>query len=233
MDVVIQGLIESKVPAWLVLLMLGIMFLCKEGIRNFFAEKIIEKQEEIDKKREKEQHLFEESLSVKKAELQQEMQAILERQRVEFKKELQHIEYKNDYYKKVIDKRMEAYQAVEELAACFDDVVLLNIGRRYFRCCENLELSMDVCNKITNVEKYSVWLSEEVLKCIRTINREFMFFLDNTPGAKCYSDKEYRLGHACDTFGEHEKNRDDLRKIIGRDLVNLCDVESFLENKKK
>lgn len=96
----------------LIILLAGLGYVFREGIKNFFSEKILEKQKEYNQERDRKQQEFEKELSKQNADLQKEIQDALEKQRIEFQKELQAIDYKNDYYKKIIDKRIEAYEKI-------------------------------------------------------------------------------------------------------------------------
>lgn len=106
---------------FLILIILVLGYFGRESIKNFFAEKLWDKQQEYNNQRDiqqqeynngrdRKQEEFQRELSKQNATLQKEIQDALEKQRTEFQKELKAIDYKNDYYKKIIDKRIEAYE---------------------------------------------------------------------------------------------------------------------------
>lgn len=133
-DFIILFLKEIQINTWIIIGILLIGYLFREGISNFFSKKLLEKQQLHDQQRDANQNKFQEKLLQQTAELQKNVLAAIEAQKSEIQKELSDIDYKRDYYKKIIDHRIDAY---EKLSIYLDSiwtqkkVLLYNPKRSY------------------------------------------------------------------------------------------------------
>lgn len=139
-------------------------------------------------------------------------------------------EYKRDYYKKIIDRRLKAYEVAESLASCFDERAKDEENNYVFlSCCSTTENAKATFEALKNAEKYEIWLSRECQDCIKKLNEILLPLL--------IFDEEYekrlklnRIKLSIDLCGNIEKQRDKLRNIIAKDMINLHDVDSFFNN---
>ena len=138
-------------------------------------------------------------------------------------------DYKRDYYKKVVDKRIKAYEQVEALAACFDhQTTNLYTNQKWLACCITLEAAKTTFKMIEDVEKHGLWLSEECNQCITNINKTLMplFYFDDKQ-EEAFKNERFKL--SIDMYEDMVKHRENLRKIISNDMMNLHDVDNFFE----
>lgn len=133
-------------------------------------------------------------------------------------------EYVNDYYKTVTNKRLEAYEKLEELIVALKIAVVDEDGRPYhqlFASTENWTYAFAI---IGNVMSKTLWLSEEAFTKTRDLN--YLLFLFQTPTTPEIVD-----------FGKEQHKqvaaiRTSLEQILARDMLNLHDVKAFLKQKK-
>lgn len=143
-------------------------------------------------------------------------------------------DYKRDYYKKVVDKRIKAYEQVERFAACFDhQTTNLHTNQKWLACCITLDAAKTTFKILEDVEKDGLWLSEECNQCIKNINKTLMplFYFDDKQEEMF---KKERIRLSICMYDNMVEYRDKLRSIIRRDMINLHDVDKFFEcNKHK
>ncbi len=139
-------------------------------------------------------------------------------------------DYKRDYYKKIVDKRIKAYEVVEKLIARLDKTAILeNDNRKFLECCYPMGNTKKFFEEMGEVEKYRLWLEQDCRECLDRINVKM------TPFYAFYSTNEInmsgkRLSKAVEVCSELEKERDKLRQIVKKNIVKLHDVDSFFNN---
>ena len=129
-------------------------------------------------------------------------------------------DYENDYFKTVLKRRLAAYEAVEDLIGSLKAAIL-----DHDHCPYHLLFSEDesfVYGKLSVMSK-GLWLSDDLFAHIRDLN---VFFF------------EHGSGKGVLQFGKtHYKKlalmREEMEKIVARDLVTLHKVPDFLERKRK
>ncbi len=196
------------------LMCLGYFF--REGIKNFFAEKILEKQQEYEKdkneaqqkyndERDRKQQEFQSKLSEQNADLQKKIQEALEEQRIEFQKELQRIDYKNDYYKKIIDKRIDAYERISNTV--LKGSLYENINQElFYGFFMNGDKFHEYHTQLIELHKYLIWYNKKILDLLN----KYIYFIG------CIN--EYRTG-----------NKLNLLLFLKNDELNKNENIQFLE----
>jgi len=133
--------------------------------------------------------------------------------------------FKNDYFKTVLQKRITAYEELEKLAHAFKTSVMDADRKPYhlpFSKDDDYEFAHTLVFKVM---MQSLWISEEAFCKIRDL-----------------SDLLYRLqpseNNGAIEFGKknYEKIallRGDLETIIANDMLTLHEVKRFLKQKKK
>lgn len=117
-------------------------------------------------------------------------------------------EYKNDYHKKILDKRIEAYEKLNELLFSLDQVhtILDQEGDSKVHAC--FVEGINFKNAINNVEKCvesNVWLSPDTNKKLSSINN-FLRIVDD------YVEKRNTLMFINLKLLDEEKYRQDFEK---------------------
>ncbi len=103
-------------------------------------------------------------------------------QKEKIEKRLRNIDYKNDYYKKIIDKRMMAYEELERFLSEIDvesdyclnnlnfDGVIVNVHCYiYF---DNRNKFQNYLNKSVEICGYNSWYSKEMEKWVNRLNKD-------------------------------------------------------------
>ncbi len=136
-------------------------------------------------------------------------------------------DYKNDYYKKLIDRRLDAYQSLETLLAGLRNTVLddkdpskpYHFILSYKAALDNFTLlAIDVTSK-------SLWLSEEISDQMMLLNK-IMYPLRNN------IDDQLLINIAKEKYHEIANWREETEIIIADDLLSLHEIEAFLNNNK-
>lgn len=111
-------------------------------------------------------------------------------QKEEIEKRLRNIDYKNDYYKKIIDKRMMAYEELERFLSDIDvetDMTFYGIANKFrgdsyhcymFSCVRSqikryLNQSVKICG-------YNSWYSKKLEGLVNRLNVDFAKYFDQT-----------------------------------------------------
>lgn len=180
MDKVIEILIEllknSEINEFVIVIFILICgiggIVVYEFIKFINSKALLDIKKKNYKAMQNEQQSFQARLTQFNADLQEKIQTALEEQRVEFQKELQAIDYKNDYYKKIIDKRIEAYEKI--IKQLFELNKFLGYKNKSYpmfisdkNSLKNITLFLDVFNEV------SFWMSDDTRKMVK----EFSLFL--------------------------------------------------------
>lgn len=172
MDNLVELLKDSKVNTIIIIGIMCLGYILVEGVKCFFSEVLLNIKKRNDKEMQNEQQSFQTSLTQFNADLQEKIQTALEEQRVEFQKELQAIDYKNDYYKKIIDKRINAYEKI--IKQLFElNKVLVYQNRKYPIFISNKNSVKNITRFLDVVSEVSFWISDDTRKIVK----EFSLFL--------------------------------------------------------
>lgn len=148
-------------------------------------------------------------------------------------------DYKRDYYKKIIDKRIEAYEELEEFVFNIDKMIYCIVAEPPFliySCFEDEYKSWTEKRSISDIIKRSEWYSADVINCLRKIEEILKKGLESLRDIEEATEEEEYLQrmHAIECFGgKQEKSMkeiiENLRIAIKDDWNKLDDVESFLK----
>ncbi|MEG2285950.1 MAG: hypothetical protein RSB90_10330, partial [Eubacterium sp.] len=162
-------------------------------------------------------------------------------------------DYKRDYYKKIVDKRLKAYEELEKVIGKFCvHMEILDLEKKQksgdgffvFLCfCEEDKLQK-ANDWILGVIQNALWYSDDINKSLKTVNEilaEVGTVLNKPTPITVADIEKYNLGQTHinenlikyigrELYGQLE----DLMKIIGkavyRDLKNIDEVEEFLKD---
>lgn len=159
------------------------------------------------------------------------------------------IDYKRDYYKKIIDKRMESYEKLNDVINSIlvvREVLSKNCVKQGYSVCElfiDVKNIDDMLDKIVDIRRYSIWFTEEIVEKISYIN----LILSNVSLALNHPSDEilakYNLSvkdigvKKCSILiGKFESEKlcqlaEEIKLIIANDLLEMHNVEDFLSNK--
>lgn len=165
MDKLVELLKDSEVNTIIIIGIMCLGYILVEGIKCFYSEVLLNIKKINDKEMQNEQQSFQTSLAQFNADLQEKIQTALEEQRVEFQKELKAIDYKNDYYKKIIDKRIEAYEDLNELVL---NAILMSKIEDYVFCSlfSSYEKFSIHYNKLKPFSKNFIWYSPKIVELL-------------------------------------------------------------------
>jgi len=145
---------------------------------------------------------------------------------------LQKENYKRDYYKRILEKRLEAYATVEHLVGQLKGVVQLENGEPCPIVCA---MGKDFFNRflvsIVPSSFQSFWISDEVAEKLTELNifllREINNKIDENGD---YESQLVRLGvHNRDALVEF---REEFTSMLYHDFLNLHDIKKFVEKSK-
>jgi len=137
-------------------------------------------------------------------------------------KELKNLEYRNDYYKKIIDKRMEAYEQLEEIIAFLKVIAPDNNHKKMYHVYFSTStLLHEQTMKILEVVSKSIWLSENINYLMMQFNQILYLFPNN--------DNDKIREYAIKKYHEIAVIREELEKNLAIDLLKLHEVEKFLD----
>lgn len=171
-------------------------------------------------------------------------------QKEEIEKRLKNIDYKNDYYKKIIDKRMTAYEylefvisKIEVIQEIFDDYGLKQgEGKNIYSCFMNKEMLAETCENIISVSKYDLWLSNEVRIKLSEINLIIANALTsiNCPnkrnlefyGLNIQKDNNDKLSIKIGIYEYKKMSKliNEVRTIMAKDIKTLDEIVPFFDN---
>lgn len=147
-------------------------------------------------------------------------------------------DYKRDYYKKIIDKRIAAYEKLSALLVEISirvDVDVEGKGSSYsvYRVLENKDTAVLINQKITEVARDRVYYSLKADKLVTEINDKIVEYIQQVE--KEYEEDETYLSD-CLTWGgiiskEMQQKIKDLKSVIANDMMEMDNVEDFLKNK--
>lgn len=141
--------------------------------------------------------------------------------------------YKNDYYKKIIDKRMNAYDELEQFLKWFNVEHNYNGNERY-HCYIHLESTkdcMEATDKSVSLCGLKSWFSENVANLLDELNETLAHLEDEM---ELHVNEPYGVISVASKY--HTKIQRIIENLIEgmiNDRPKLHEVESFLHEKTK
>ena len=136
-------------------------------------------------------------------------------------------EYINEYYKMVIARRVTAYEQLESLIVSMRTTVLGDDKKPYHFLFSQGDADglLPAYQMLHCVTSHALWLSDEAFQKTKDINRLLWLF-------KCSG------GKTSIEFGQQNYEtlttlREDLERILATDMLDLHEVEPFLQEKRK
>jgi hypothetical protein len=143
---------------------------------------------------------------------------------------LKSLDYRNEYYKKILDKRLEAYKFLETQIAILKCTVLDDDKRPYHMI---FSYGEDELNKFqTNLIAafaYSIWIHEDTVSEMENLNQ--IFFKISHKTANAFEGQVIEFGK--EFYNQISTSRNKLEKLVRCDLHNLHDLKKFIKEKKR
>lgn len=142
-------------------------------------------------------------------------------------------DYKDDYYKKIIEKRLKTYECFEII---YSQHILYTViyntptdpskheEKKVLLCCSSCDEASKILKTLTPLGVYSIWHSN-------TLSNLFIKFLNELKEIAEYKGNDF-FGMICKKSDGLELLVQQLSKTISNDMLTLCDVKTFLKNKK-
>jgi hypothetical protein len=134
-------------------------------------------------------------------------------------------EYVNDYYKKVIDRRMAAYEQLESGLSSLRTTFLGADKKPYHLLFSREEASglMPAYQMLHDIGSQALWLSDEANEKTKELNKLIWRFEGSGSTPVEFGQQHYQ---ALATL------RDSLERVLAADMLALHEVEEFLKKKK-
>ncbi len=141
---------------------------------------------------------------------------------------IQNRNYRNEYYKKLLDKRLEAYENVEDLISRLITVVIIGKGRTcnlFFTF--GIEGLDQFIISLPFVMKKSFWVNSEITGKITELN-VLLVEIDNQ------IDRQGDVKRQLEDFGAINREkireiRESIQTLLYKDFENLHDIEKFVK----
>lgn len=150
-------------------------------------------------------------------------------------KEIKELEYKQDYYKKIIDKRIETYEQVSNLKRMLEAGIPYN--NSYAPCCFCSEKEVEKFKELFDiVVNNRMWLSIEMQECIKDLDSIRIKFLEEICMGKLSRDKytdEMYADIAVKYFEDINSCRKQITNVLEKDWEDLYDVKKFFKSINK
>jgi hypothetical protein len=139
--------------------------------------------------------------------------------------------YKREYYKKILDKRLKVYTDIEKI------ITQLNVMAHYegtnklipFFCSQGDEIFAEFIGKFGLVTGNSFWLSDELSDKMQKFNIYLLRMSYKVIEAQNIDSQIEDLGFQ--NRDEIKKYRDEVRVLMLRDLFELHNIKKFIKNK--
>jgi hypothetical protein len=142
---------------------------------------------------------------------------------------LQRNNFKNDYYKKVIDYRIKAYEQIWELLNQFPfDYALDDEIEEYFYDAVGNKSFDHILSLLADLTNNGYWLTDEMRKALRNYYYEIGSLVDEDE-----PDPNERVRLMIRRSKENQSFKDNTSKLMFTDMSNLHDVAGFLKAKNK
>ena len=133
-------------------------------------------------------------------------------------------EYVNDYFKTVIQRRLAAYEYLENLIVSIKTAVIDSDNKPYHLLFSKDDDWTSAYTLLHNVMSQGLWLSDEAFEKSQELNYLAFRLSPSNTSIIDFGKKNYE---AIATI------RSEMEKILANDMLELHDVKTFLKRKKK
>lgn len=133
-------------------------------------------------------------------------------------------QYRNEYFKVVVNRRVGAYENVERLIASLKTAVLDEDKRLYHYVLCGEGDTKAICEVLIAVTSNTLWLSQELISASRQINQLVLHSPVNEARLVAYCKENYE---------KVAELRAAMEKAYAKDMLSLHDVKGFLKKRSK
>lgn len=137
--------------------------------------------------------------------------------------------YKDDYYKMVIAKRMDAYSKTEQVCKLLKTHTYDNETEgTYCIAFGSMEALLTLCKMMHNALSDNIWLSDSIHAEMQKLNNVIVGVED---GCRTRGFDVKRIG--IELYADIDTKRINIEKQYAKDMLTLHDVKGFLKSKNK
>lgn len=141
----------------------------------------------------------------------------------------QHQAYKNDYYKNIINRRLDTYQHIDDVICALKSAMVDNDGKGCHSMFTNdskeyYKVILCLHNALTN----SMWITDKMFNVLRNLNQVFLII-----GNSITDDKSTNIAIGKENYSKLGKLRTDIENQFKEDLLEMPNIDKFLKNKVK
>lgn len=142
--------------------------------------------------------------------------------------------YKKDYYKKILDKRLDAYETLNSFTSRLSDVVYVEKGVVHGLLCSSESFNFIITKFHLTMEK-SYWFAEETGHKLTELGvflfNEVSGYVDDSLPEDELDRKYLELG--IKHFDKINEIKESLKKSANQEMKKLYEINSFFENNGK
>lgn len=139
---------------------------------------------------------------------------------------LKNMDYKNEYFKKILDKRLNAYQYLETQIAVMKTTIMDEDGNAYHYIFNNGKNGVIEFHKnLILAMSYSLWINDKTVKIMEDLNQHFYLISE-------IDDMEEIIKRAKRDYHKIAILRKELESAVKYDLFNLHNLNNFIKEKK-
>lgn len=142
---------------------------------------------------------------------------------------MQKRKYKDDYYKMVIAKRMDAYSKTEQVCKLLKTHTYDNETEgTYCIAFGSMDALLTLCKMMHNALSDNIWLSDSIHAEMQKLNNIIVEIED---GCRTKGFDVKRIG--IELYADIDTKRINIEKQYAKDMLTLHDVKDFLKSKTK
>ncbi|MBN8574808.1 MAG: hypothetical protein J0M05_12915 [Candidatus Kapabacteria bacterium] len=143
---------------------------------------------------------------------------------------LKKFEYKNEYYKKILDKRLEAYKFLEIQIAVLKNTVVDTDKQPYHMMFSYGEDEFyEFQRNLNSAFAYSIWIHQDTVSEMENLNQIFFKISQRITEGK--DEQLVELGK--EYYKDVASSRIKMEDLVRRDLLNLHDLTKFMKGQKR
>jgi hypothetical protein len=143
---------------------------------------------------------------------------------------LQNLNYKRDYYKKLLDKRLEAYEKIQDIVNKLGIVAPHPDGLYSFPFA-SYQVYMELFDEIISSISQGQWVEEDTINIIQELNMFLINRVDNFINENGDKDKQLiKIG--IDVHSDLKKIRSRIMASVREDFKNLHNIQRYLNRRK-
>ena len=136
---------------------------------------------------------------------------------------LKNLDYKNEYSKKILDKRLKAYDCIENQIALMKTMVVNFDSNGYYLVFDDKERnSTKIQQNFFNTMKNSIWINKKTVLLMEELSDLLAEILK-----KKNNENEILLNICKETYELLIQLTDELENFVRKDLLNLHNLKKF------